>query len=1093
MSFNCPICSNSANKDFIEARGYTVRRCQNCATDFVAPAPSEQQMKDYYDRADWFEGGEHGGYVSYDGQTDGSPEWLVRLMDDIQERNPSPSVLDIGCAYGTHLALAQERGWSCFGVEPSQHARRTAQERHKRIFITETVEEIPPHKFDLVLMLEVIEHLSDPYPMFYEMFAKGQIAPDTTVAITTPNARSWAALSDSVGWEFRHPPSHLTFYSGQTFTTLLERLRFSNIRVEGQHPLKLEPAPFFSDENLKVNEPLASYAGLKVVATGSDFSSFMQERFVPGTWSELTAYEHLPRYLFASRQASHKRVLDFGCGSGYGAKALSDTATYVLAVDIDDGALKFARSEHSSPNLEFRKVLDLGGGFEQSSFDLITCFEVIEHLNEDDQKRLLKNFRRILAPDGLLIVSTPNPSITGLYGDNPFHLKEMSLTEFRGALAENFAYTIIFNQKLISGSMLTRNDVDAGNVVTTAPMYPEEESNGEADAAWVAVCSQTEFSAMGQSFYFDNKRDFVRHRVDEIAAKNRYEISLYQETKRAAEFEHALTSASAFRDPDALQNVPLKIRHDCDVLHPEHLKLVAEYESVTAEVSSLRQHLSALQNELAMIRHDRDVLHSEHVQLVAEYNSVTTEVSSLQQHLSALQSRAQLIETSLRWRLMNRIARYAPALRPVINRARIIRETLAGRRRHTSAPAGAHAVEIDAQDLAYETACEPKWNEQQKRYHFLVDETYRAMQEAKTGLAKSLVAPYSLRLKTFAPDTLVLPKVLHVIPNVYVGGSTQLIIDIVEHLSGEFRHEVVTSALWPAGPHIGLKVHLVPLTEMGAMQGVLEQMRPDIVHIHYWGLTDDPWYWAALEQIQQYKALPIVENVNTPVEPMLSSQVNQYVFVSEYVRKEFGSRLSDDLASVIYPGIDLSLFSDPFDGEDAINAIGMVYRLEDDKLTIDAIDLFIEVVKRRPRTRVYIIGGGSFLKAWIRKTKEEGVRGNFRFTGYVPYQDLPEWYNRFSLFVAPVYKESFGQVAPFAMAKRQVVAGYKIGALPEIAGSHEFFGSGLVETAKIITDLLDDLPKRERIGLTNQKRAAAMFAVEAMISAYERLYKRLLS
>lgn len=54
-----------------------------------------------------------------------------------------------------------------------------------------------------------------------------------------------------------------------------------------------------------------------------------------------------------------------------------------------------------------------------------------------------------------------------------------------------------------------------------------------------------------------------------------------------------------------------------------------------------------------------------------------------------------------------------------------------------------------------------------------------------------------------------------------------------------------------------------------------------------------------------------------------------------------------------------------------MNAIGMVYRLEDDKLKIDAIDLFIEVVRRRPRTRAYIIGGGSFLEPWIRKTQQE--------------------------------------------------------------------------------------------------------------------------
>lgn len=68
----------------------------------------------------------------------------------------------------------------------------------------------------------------------------------------------------------------------------------------------------------------------------------------------------------------------------------------------------------------------------------------------------------------------------------------------------------------------------------------------------------------------------------------------------------------------------------------------------------------------------------------------------------------------------------------------------------------------------------------------------------------------------------------------------------------------------------------------------------------------------------------------------------------------------------------------------------------------------------------------------------------------------------------------------------------KIGALPEIAGSDEYFGTNVADTADIITGLLDDRPRREAIGMFNQNRAAEMFSVEAMTSSYRKLYVKLL-
>ncbi|MGG2018651.1 glycosyltransferase, partial [Pseudomonas sp. S8] len=110
----------------------------------------------------------------------------------------------------------------------------------------------------------------------------------------------------------------------------------------------------------------------------------------------------------------------------------------------------------------------------------------------------------------------------------------------------------------------------------------------------------------------------------------------------------------------------------------------------------------------------------------------------------------------------------------------------------------------------------------------------------------------------------------------------------------------------------------------------------------------------------------------------------------------------------------------------------MVYRLETDKLNADSITPFIKAVQKRPQTRVLIVGGGSLMETFKEAVNSAGVSDNFEFTGYVAYSQLPDLYRRMKLFVAPVWKESFGQVSPFAMRMHVPVVGYDIGAIGEI-------------------------------------------------------------
>jgi SAM-dependent methyltransferase len=173
---------------------------------------------------------------------------------------------------------------------------------------------------------------------------------------------------------------------------------------------------------------------------------FTGERVVPGLVNADLFNEHAARYQFAARLAAGKRVLDAGCGSGYGSAELARTASHVTGIDFSTDAIDYARSNFSAPNLSFEigDCTDLPNG----PYDLIAAFEVIEHLSE--WRRFLEEARRTLAAGGQFLVSTPNrlyyAESRGVSGDNPFHVHEFEYAEFRAALEAVFPNVKIFLQ-----------------------------------------------------------------------------------------------------------------------------------------------------------------------------------------------------------------------------------------------------------------------------------------------------------------------------------------------------------------------------------------------------------------------------------------------------------------------------------------------------------------------------------------------------------------------------------------------------------------------------------------------------------------------
>ena len=198
------------------------------------------------------------------------------------------------------------------------------------------------------------------------------------------------------------------------------------------------------------------HAGRPEAASAAGTSlEFTGERFVPGTQGEI-AHEHWHRYAFARGLVAGRRVVDVACGEGYGSALLASGAPEVLGVDIDPRAVAHAAARYQAGNLRFAVGSATALPLTDAAVDAVVSFETIEHLPQQAQAAMIAEFARVLAPRGMLVLSSPNrPQYSDARGyRNPFHLHELDRGELDALLRDAFPVRRWFRQRRYVGSAL---------------------------------------------------------------------------------------------------------------------------------------------------------------------------------------------------------------------------------------------------------------------------------------------------------------------------------------------------------------------------------------------------------------------------------------------------------------------------------------------------------------------------------------------------------------------------------------------------------------------------------------------------------------
>lgn len=208
---------------------------------------------------------------------------------------------------------------------------------------------------------------------------------------------------------------------------------------------------------------MARYDDVPLKAAPDSALTFTGERYTPEVRGAI-GYEHWHRYAAVASLAASRRVLDAACGEGYGSYLLARTAKHVVGVDIDAATIEHARTRYRAANLEYLSGSVTALPLADGSVDLVVSFETIEHLA--GQREMLAEFRRVLAHDGALVISSPNRPVYNEAGGvaNHFHVKELDRDELAALLGPLFPQQSWHGQRVAAHSLLWSAQSNAGEV-----------------------------------------------------------------------------------------------------------------------------------------------------------------------------------------------------------------------------------------------------------------------------------------------------------------------------------------------------------------------------------------------------------------------------------------------------------------------------------------------------------------------------------------------------------------------------------------------------------------------------------------------------
>ncbi len=417
--------------------------------------------------------------------------------------------------------------------------------------------------------------------------------------------------------------------------------------------------------------------------------TYTGERYHPEFLDEMRQ-EHMHRYAWAQELVRGRDVVDLACGEGFGSAMLAGTARHVIGIDISEDVIRHASGRYQASNLTFKCANAVQLPLPDHSADIVVSFETIEHL--DNQSGMIAEIRRVLRPDGFLIISSPNSKVYSQRQGhiNEFHVHEMTGPEFKKLLRTQFPVLKLLGQRLsVASSILPSHDDTTGmasvfqdgerveRVVREIPETMYYVAIAAAKASFLPVVAGSFLVSTNYDVYWRMRDEAVQAHT-ELSRLTAESVRLADEKNRLAEESKALWSEKdrlakeCQRLVEEMQSVinetgkvwaeKDRLASECQRLSAEIQRLVGQLNDVWSEKNRLQRlasHVEELELRMEALEQNKLVLQGER-QGLRRLEDILAEKASLNQEIELLQGLLKLAGDYLvpSWRKRIKPSRY---------------------------------------------------------------------------------------------------------------------------------------------------------------------------------------------------------------------------------------------------------------------------------------------------------------------------------------------------------------------------------------------------------------------------------------------------
>lgn len=247
---NCIICSDPNSKiiyknypGYVEGTFFDIYSCSKCCTHFIDPGAIDESI---YERI--YSSKNHFGYDRYAdyidiAKSEADPVSVLAKIDSVYyavdqyiKQNKVDKILEVGCGYGYLTHGLRKRGFVVTGTDISENAIKNAKQLFGGEFTAVSAEKlnsISDEKFDLIIALEVIEHVKSPVEFVASL--KNLLNKNGAILLTTPN-KDFSKRAKI--WRTAHPPVHMNWLSFNSFKVIskLNDLSCEKISYRNYYP-----------------------------------------------------------------------------------------------------------------------------------------------------------------------------------------------------------------------------------------------------------------------------------------------------------------------------------------------------------------------------------------------------------------------------------------------------------------------------------------------------------------------------------------------------------------------------------------------------------------------------------------------------------------------------------------------------------------------------------------------------------------------------------------------------------------------------------------------------------------------------------------